>query len=133
MNIQGRLPEVSAYRIAPHKGVIRGIPVSETPRDIAVSIVNERNPLALGAKGIVTTTTIIVAFCGSKVPNYVRYGSALMKCQLYRKQVDVCHASVTEKTFVRCLPTASAESAENGTPVRTISVRRSASSAAVST
>ncbi|KAH9371293.1 hypothetical protein HPB48_016328 [Haemaphysalis longicornis] len=38
-------------------------------------------------------TTIIVVFSGTKVPNYVRYGSVLMKCHTYQKQVDVCHQS----------------------------------------
>lgn len=92
--VSGNQHEVSAYRTTPHdtvKGVIRGIPLSETPRDIDARIVNERNPLALGAKRIGTSTTVIVAFSGGKVPNYVRYGNALIKCQLYRKQVDVCH------------------------------------------
>lgn len=92
--VRGNPHEVSAYRTTPHdtvKGVIRGIPLSETPRDIDARIVNERNPLALGAKRIGTSTAVIVAFSGGKVPYYVRYGNALIKCQLYRKQVDVCH------------------------------------------
>ncbi|KAH7933780.1 hypothetical protein HPB49_017185 [Dermacentor silvarum] len=42
------------------------ITVSETARDSDVSIVNERNPLALGANRIGTTTTIIVACSGTK-------------------------------------------------------------------
>lgn len=92
--IREKKHEVWAYRTAPHdtvKGVIRGIPISETSDNIDERVVNKRNPLALGAKRIGETTTVIVVFKGAKVPNYVRYGSALLRCSLYRKQVDVCH------------------------------------------
>lgn len=91
--IQGKLYEVSAYRTAPHdtvKGVIRGIPVDASAEELDRNIVNERNPLAVGAKRIGSTTAVIVAFHGSKVPNTVRYGVTLIPCHLYRKQIDVC-------------------------------------------
>lgn len=94
IEIKGQKHEVCAYRTAPHdtvKGVIRGIPLSETPQDIGMSIVNEYNLLALAAKRIGNTMTVIVVFEGPKVPNYVRYSSALLRCYLYRKQVDVCY------------------------------------------
>lgn len=92
--IQGKLHEVNAYETAPHnttKGVIRGIPVEEGPRELDEKIVNSRNPLALAAKRIGNTSTVIVAFDGFKVPNYVRYGATLVPCSLYRKQIDVCY------------------------------------------
>lgn len=44
----------------------------------------------MGAKRIGSTTTVIVAFQGPKVPNFVRYGVTLIPCHLYRKQIDVC-------------------------------------------
>ncbi|KAH6932901.1 hypothetical protein HPB50_010631 [Hyalomma asiaticum] len=87
--------EVSAYVAALHatcKGVIRGIPLSDSPEAIDRKIVNARDPLALGAKRIKTTSAVIVQFDGYKVPNYVSYGGTLIKCTLYRKQVDVCYA-----------------------------------------
>ncbi|KAH6936791.1 hypothetical protein HPB50_022306 [Hyalomma asiaticum] len=86
---------ISAYEAAPHttcKGVIRGVPLLDGPSTIDSKIVNERNPLALAAKRIGTTTTVIVAFDGLKVPNFVRYGPTLVRCSLYRKQVDICYA-----------------------------------------
>ncbi|XP_077564576.1 uncharacterized protein LOC144180043 [Haemaphysalis longicornis] len=73
--IREKKHEVWAYRTAPHdtvKGVIRGIPISETSDNIDERVVNKRNPLALGAKRIGETTTVIVVFKGAKVPNYVR-------------------------------------------------------------
>ncbi|KAG0416207.1 hypothetical protein HPB47_006618 [Ixodes persulcatus] len=93
LNIGGRTYEVSAYRTAPDgtvKGVIRGIAVDDTPEEIAENIVNPYNPLAVKAHRIGNTTTVIVLFVGQKVPNYVKYGSILVRCGLYRKQFDVC-------------------------------------------
>ncbi|KAL1471760.1 hypothetical protein MTO96_039754 [Rhipicephalus appendiculatus] len=83
--VQGKEHEVSAYVTAPHstcKGVIRGIPLQDSPNTINAKIVNERNPLALMAKRIAQTGTVIVAFDGYKVPNLVKYGSILLRCTL---------------------------------------------------
>ncbi|KAK8763531.1 hypothetical protein V5799_033857 [Amblyomma americanum] len=88
-----RTDEISAYRTAPDgtvKGVIRGIAVDYTPAEIAENIVNPRNPLAVEAHRMGNTTTVIVLFAGQKVPNYVKYGSILVRCGLYRKHFDVC-------------------------------------------
>ncbi|CAN7995598.1 unnamed protein product, partial [Ixodes hexagonus] len=93
LNVGGRTYEVSAYRTAPDgtvKGVIRGIAVEDTPEEIAENIVNPYNPLAVEAHRIGNTTTVIVLFAGQKVPNYVKYGSILVRCGLYRKHFDVC-------------------------------------------
>ncbi|CAN7939576.1 unnamed protein product, partial [Ixodes hexagonus] len=54
------------------------------------NILNVRNPQAKAAQRIGTSTTIIVAFEGPKVPNYVYYGGGLLRCTLYRKHYDVC-------------------------------------------
>lgn len=87
--------EVAAYRAAPHetcKGVIRNIPLSENEDALNRKIVNAHNPLALAAKRIKETNTVVIAFDGYKVPNYIRYGNALIRCALYRKQIDNCYA-----------------------------------------
>ncbi|KAL1469515.1 hypothetical protein MTO96_041028 [Rhipicephalus appendiculatus] len=63
----------------------------DSPNTINAKIVNERNPLALMAKRIAQTGTVIVAFDGYKVPNLVKYGSILLRCTLYREQIDVCY------------------------------------------
>ncbi|KAH7984755.1 hypothetical protein HPB52_023713 [Rhipicephalus sanguineus] len=93
--ISGKVHELSAYETAPHctcKGVIRNIPLQDDPDVIDARIVNTNNPLALAAKRIAETGTVIVAFDGYRVPNFVRYGPVLMQCSLYRKQIDVCYA-----------------------------------------
>lgn len=91
--IGGRNYDTRAYCTAPHgtvKGVIRGIAIEDTAEDLQDNIVNPTNPLALEAHRIGTTTTVIVLFAGPKVPNYVKYGSMLLKCGLYRQHYDVC-------------------------------------------
>lgn len=87
--------EVNAYETAPHttcKGVIRRVDLRDNQATITKNIVHDFNPLALAAKRIKSTGSVIVLFDGLKVPNYVRYGSTLVRCYLYRKQFDVCYA-----------------------------------------
>lgn len=93
IRVHDKVHEVGAYRTAPYdtvKGVIRGVPLSDSALVIDRNIVNNRNPLAVGTKRIGETTTVIVAFQGLKVPNFVRYGVTLIPCHLYRKQIDIC-------------------------------------------
>lgn len=92
--VAGRMHEVAAYRTAPYatcKGIIKDIPRCDGPGVLQRKIVNSRNPLALAAKRIKETSTVIVAFDGYRVPNYVRYENALVRCTLYRKQIDICY------------------------------------------
>ncbi|KAL1445149.1 hypothetical protein MTO96_045169 [Rhipicephalus appendiculatus] len=93
--VMGKEHEVSDYEAAPHytcKGVIRGITLSDGPEELERNIINARNPLALAARRIKNTGSVIVAFDEWKVPNFVRYGPVLVRCFLYRKQVDNCYA-----------------------------------------
>ncbi|KAH7951753.1 hypothetical protein HPB52_012517 [Rhipicephalus sanguineus] len=86
--------EASAYEAAPEntsKGVIRGIPLDDTARDITANVITPRNPTALVAKRMGNTTNVTVLFDGYRVPSYVKYGGALIRCSLYRKQLDVCY------------------------------------------
>lgn len=93
VTLGGMSYEVYAYRTAPEgtvKGVIRGIAIEETPEDINDAIVTKYNPLALEAHRIGNTTAVIVLFEGPKVPRYVKYRAALLKCGLYKKHHEVC-------------------------------------------
>ncbi|KAH7968306.1 hypothetical protein HPB52_007624 [Rhipicephalus sanguineus] len=86
--------EINAYEAAPDdtcKGVIRNIDVADGPAELERNIVIPRNPLALAAKRIKNTGTVIIAFDGHKVPNFVRYGPILVKCSLYKKKIDICY------------------------------------------
>ncbi|KAL1481156.1 hypothetical protein MTO96_050412 [Rhipicephalus appendiculatus] len=89
----GRNYETHAYCTAPHgtvKGVIRGIAVENTAEDLHENIVNQANPQALEAHRIGNTTSIVILFAGTKVPNYIKYGSIIVKCALYRQHHNVC-------------------------------------------
>lgn len=93
LHIGGRNYDAHAYCTAPHgtvKGVIRGIAIEDSIEEIQENVVNPTNPLALEAHRIGNTTTVIVLFAGSKVPNYVKYGSMLLRCGLYKQHYDVC-------------------------------------------
>ncbi|KAH7939475.1 hypothetical protein HPB52_012841 [Rhipicephalus sanguineus] len=94
IHVNGTTHEVNAYEAAPDnttKGVIRGIPLTDTAQEIDANIVNTRNPLALAAKRIGTTTTVVIAFEGPSAPRLVRYGATLIPCSLYRKKIDICY------------------------------------------
>ncbi|KAM7283522.1 hypothetical protein ISCGN_000985 [Ixodes scapularis] len=94
IHVNGVTHEVNAYEAAPDnttKGVIRGIPLTDSAQEIEANIINARNPLALAAKRIGSTTTIVIAFDGPSVPHLVRYGATLIPCCLYRKQIDICY------------------------------------------
>ncbi|XP_070382673.1 uncharacterized protein [Dermacentor albipictus] len=86
--------EANSYQAAPEntsKGLIRNISKSESPADIIANLVTQRNPGVLHAKRMSNTDNIIVLFDGFHVPRYVYYGSMLVRCSLYRKQIDVCY------------------------------------------
>ncbi|KAH7960997.1 hypothetical protein HPB49_025616 [Dermacentor silvarum] len=85
IKIQDKFYETNAYKTAPDmtaKGVIRGIPLDEGPRDITAAVVTNKNPTTIAAKRMSNTTTVIVLFEGYKVPTYVRYRAALLRCSL---------------------------------------------------
>ncbi|KAH7975111.1 hypothetical protein HPB49_023710 [Dermacentor silvarum] len=136
IQINGFTHDVNAYETAAEdttKGVIRGIPLSDTPQQINASIVNTRNPLALAAKRIGTATTVVIAFSGPDVPYVVRYGATLIPCSLYRKQIEICYQCGRSDTawMSALFPlTRSAEVAESATRLPTTRVTRSARYAA---
>ncbi|KAH6941972.1 hypothetical protein HPB50_026066 [Hyalomma asiaticum] len=72
--------------------VIRNMPLQDNYDVINAKIVNTNSPLALAAKRIAQTGTVIIAFEGYRVLNFVRYGPVLMHCLLYCKEIDVCYA-----------------------------------------
>ncbi|KAH7935633.1 hypothetical protein HPB52_010745 [Rhipicephalus sanguineus] len=81
-----RYAMVDAYESAPHgtvKGVIRDIPLEDTAQEIQDLVQENR----MGR-----TRSVVIAFEGHKVPNYVQYGNLLIECTLHRKQIDACYA-----------------------------------------
>ncbi|XP_077564720.1 uncharacterized protein LOC144180214 [Haemaphysalis longicornis] len=104
ITVAGKVFEVNAYDTAHSdtcKGIIKNVDIPDGPASLESSpvsesckrnIFNDRNPLALGVKRIKNSGSVIIVFDGLRVPNFVRYGRTLVRCYLYRKQVDVCYA-----------------------------------------
>ncbi|KAK8787953.1 hypothetical protein V5799_022271 [Amblyomma americanum] len=65
--------------------------MTDTIQEINDYIVQGYNPTTLQANLIGKTTTVVIAFDGDKVTNYIRYGNLLVECSLYRKQIDMCY------------------------------------------
>ncbi|KAH7934523.1 hypothetical protein HPB51_029112 [Rhipicephalus microplus] len=84
---------VSAY-IAPSgttsRGVVRGVDADLPDSELQRLFVSSHNPTLMGVRRIKVTTTIILLFDGLKVPNYVRCGMLLLRCTLYKRQIDTC-------------------------------------------
>ncbi|KAH8032965.1 hypothetical protein HPB51_004646 [Rhipicephalus microplus] len=86
--------ETSAYEAASEytsEGVIRGVLLEDSTRDIAASVVTLGNPTALVAKRLSKTTAVIVLFEGFRASTHLIYNEALLRCTLYRKQIDTCY------------------------------------------
>ncbi|KAH8031562.1 hypothetical protein HPB51_019183 [Rhipicephalus microplus] len=87
------LHEVSTYVTPPGdtcRGVVRGIDPELSDDRLGELFVHARNPKVLGVRRIKKTPTVIVLFDGMKVPNYVMCGTNLIRCTLYRRQIDAC-------------------------------------------
>ncbi|KAH7972944.1 hypothetical protein HPB52_019182 [Rhipicephalus sanguineus] len=85
------LHEVSTYVTPPGdtcRGVVRGIDPELSDDRLGELFVHARNPKVLGVRRIKQTPTVIVLFDGMKVPNYVMCGTNMIRCTLYRRQID---------------------------------------------
>lgn len=88
-----RAHPVSAYVVASgttSRGVVRGVDADLPDSELQRLFVSSHNPTLMGVRRIKDTTTIILLFDGHKVPNYVRCGMLLLRCTLYKRQIDTC-------------------------------------------
>ncbi|KAH7972490.1 hypothetical protein HPB52_012591 [Rhipicephalus sanguineus] len=70
--------------------VVRGVDADLPDSELQRLFVPPHNPMLLGVRRINDTTTVILLFNGLKVPNYVRCGMLLLRCTLYKRQIDTC-------------------------------------------
>lgn len=88
--------ETHSYRAATDntcKGVIRGFLPEDTIEEVEQLVIhNKRNPKVLAMRRLGGSGAFVVLFEGLKVPNWVYAGSSPIKCTLYKKQLDICHA-----------------------------------------
>ncbi|KAL1439252.1 hypothetical protein MTO96_010288 [Rhipicephalus appendiculatus] len=73
------------------KGVIRNVDREITKQGLNTMIVHSGNPTAMQAKRIKDTGSVVIVIEGYEVPNHIKFGSVLLKCYVYRRQVDVCY------------------------------------------
>ncbi|KAH8028966.1 hypothetical protein HPB51_021668 [Rhipicephalus microplus] len=84
---------ISAYITPPGNtctGVVRGIDTNLAEAALEIRFVTPRNPMGLGDGRIKETPTVIVLFNGMKAPNYVHCGPSILRCTLYKTQIDTC-------------------------------------------
>ncbi|KAH7946603.1 hypothetical protein HPB52_001847 [Rhipicephalus sanguineus] len=84
---------ITAYITPPGntcRGVVRGIDADLPEAALQSLFVTPKNPMVLGVRRIKESTTVIVLFNGMKVPNYVRCGPNMVRCTLYKRQIDTC-------------------------------------------
>ncbi|KAH8033140.1 hypothetical protein HPB51_007870 [Rhipicephalus microplus] len=101
---------ISAYITLPGntcRGVVRGIDIDLAEAALQSLFVTPRNPMMLGVRRIKETPTMIVLFNGMKVPNYVHCGPNVLRCTLYKRQIDTCRkcdvCPTSHLRQVRCL------------------------------
>ncbi|KAH8036039.1 hypothetical protein HPB51_016343 [Rhipicephalus microplus] len=93
LGIDGQAYEVFAYAAAPEKtvkGVIGGVPLSETPEMIRANVVNNYTDMVLEAHRSGISLAVIVLFNGNKVPAYVKYCGPLIWCRIYQHHKEAC-------------------------------------------
>ncbi|KAH7953833.1 hypothetical protein HPB49_012883 [Dermacentor silvarum] len=73
------------------KGVIRNVDREITEKELNTMIVHSRDPTAMQAKRMKDSGNVVIVFEGCEVPNYIKFRRVLLKCYLYRRQVDVCY------------------------------------------
>ncbi|KAG0422028.1 hypothetical protein HPB47_002120 [Ixodes persulcatus] len=93
ISLKGQTYEVVAYAIPPDdtiKGVIHGIPDEDSEQDVLNNLVTARNPNVLHARRMGRSKSAVVLFKGQKVPFWIMYGNVEYKCNLYKKNIEVC-------------------------------------------
>ncbi|KAL1478599.1 hypothetical protein MTO96_034970 [Rhipicephalus appendiculatus] len=93
IRVNGKEHEVAVYAAAEGsyvKGVIRNVERDIGDAELARLIVHQGNPSVRGVKRIKETGSVVVIFDGGDVPSYIRVGQAIVRCYLYKKQIEVC-------------------------------------------
>ncbi|KAH7960805.1 hypothetical protein HPB49_023576 [Dermacentor silvarum] len=88
------------------KGVIKGIALEYTQKDLNDLIVKDRNPSVVAAKCMGNTKNVIVLFSGLKVPRLVRFGASTQRsggkpskkraAETIAGAEDICNTQVDE-------------------------------------
>ncbi|KAH6942856.1 hypothetical protein HPB50_011271 [Hyalomma asiaticum] len=93
IRVNGKGHEVAVYAAAGGnyvKGVIRNVERDIGDAGLERLIIHQGNPSVRGVKRIKDTGSVVVLFDGEDVPSYIRVGQAIIRCYLYKKQMEVC-------------------------------------------
>ncbi|KAH6941427.1 hypothetical protein HPB50_017933 [Hyalomma asiaticum] len=93
IRVNGKEHEVAVYAAAGGnyvKGVIRNVERDIGDAELERLIIHHGNPSVRGVKRIKDTGSVVVLFDGEDVPSYIRVSQAIVRCYLYKKQMEVC-------------------------------------------
>ncbi|KAH7964785.1 hypothetical protein HPB49_001333 [Dermacentor silvarum] len=93
IRVNGKEHEVAVYAAAEGnyvKGVVRNVERDIGDAELARLIVHRGNPSVRGVKRIKETGSVVVLFDAEEVPSYIRVGQAIVRCYLFKKQIEVC-------------------------------------------
>lgn len=92
LTIDGNSYEVASYAPAPDnscKGVIHNIDLDTTP-DTVLKRIEDPGYEVLTCRRLGNTETMVITFCGNRVPYYVNYSGIPVRCYLYKRTVPYC-------------------------------------------
>lgn len=92
LTIDGNSYEVASYAPSPDnscKGVIHNIDLDTTP-DTVLKRIEDPSYEVLTCRRLGNTETMVITFCGKRVPYYVNYSGIPVRCYLYKRTVPYC-------------------------------------------
>ncbi|KAL1477755.1 hypothetical protein MTO96_035496 [Rhipicephalus appendiculatus] len=93
IRVNGKEHEVAVYAAAEGyyvKGVIRNVERDIGDAELTRLVVHQGNPSVRGVKRIKETGSVVVLFDRGDFPSYIRVSQAMVRCYLYKKQIEVC-------------------------------------------
>ncbi|CAN7980543.1 unnamed protein product [Ixodes pacificus] len=93
IDIQGKKYGINLYGLSPHdscKGVIHEIPAHHTSKDILESLWLPGYEF-IACRRLGKTNSVAITVLGTKVPFYIYYRGAEIRCYIYKKTVPYCH------------------------------------------
>ncbi|KAH9372246.1 hypothetical protein HPB48_003453 [Haemaphysalis longicornis] len=92
LTIDGKSYEVASYAPSPDnscKGVIHNIDLDTTP-DTVLKRIEDPGYEVLTCRRLGNTETMVITFCGKRVPCYVNYSGIPVRCYVYKRSVPYC-------------------------------------------
>ncbi|KAL1468542.1 hypothetical protein MTO96_041424 [Rhipicephalus appendiculatus] len=94
IKLDGKEYEVTTYMAAPEscgKGVVRGLDLRLSERELELAFSHEENRPILGVRRMGNSTSVIITFVDDYVPRWMICFGTPVKCFLYKKRYEVCY------------------------------------------